>query len=660
MRGRPPVRAVWLVVAGMLLAGAASAQAAPVRVRDLITYKEFQDRSGAPESGRLLKTGKGPQGIDVDSSVRIEFNRPRLVELLGPPSSADDARLADFRKRIEQLTWLTNQVEGLARLHEDVVRAFKSPDVGVATYERLLRERSVAYNAVFEGLHEAVQKRRLEEGASPEAALAEANAAYDSVVPPGRYDFVKLGQHLDAELRALNRVLETRLDAGASRVGVEVRAHLVRSDGSSVALRLVGYNNEAAGPSVPYRRLQTQLSSEEKEAYAEYEKLAKEIGEAKNVGAALRKALEQLYPERMREVQQALGGLATQVGEARTSLEQLAEELQPAKLQAWLTDPNHKLPPDVEASLRALADELQAMKGEFEAFEQLRRATLEGLPTMTPLQAHDALVVLGKSGSGLLDHKRWARREAAVLRFFQAVEKANLPDALTRTGPLKAALDVKTQLVEVVTRAQAVVKSVQGFIKFLSAGGLSVVADLPEPVNQQRRSGALDLDTTADLKTARGERQEGDTLVINQRFYVDDRLVEEWEDRFVLNVYGVRSKALAGLAFWSQHQKNQGVGTWKPTPTIGWYVNARCWPGDDDNGLRTALTDVVGVGVSVLAVDFDPNKDVELGVGGALTFFNNFAQAGYGLNLNVEGDRGFFFFTIRPLELGDFFSNGSR
>jgi flagellar biosynthesis/type III secretory pathway chaperone len=644
----------WLSRVLSLAAGLALWVCAPPALADdsaasslnAISYTEFQQRSDAPSHGRPLLPGRGPRAIDADSSLKIDIDRQVLTDTLLPRTQEDRDQLAKLRARIKALIPVTQDVKQLAVKNERAAHAFQAQDVSIEQYEERVRISSGALFNTFSRLGEAVELRRQDEGASLVEAQKEATLLKESLLLAGGYDYEGIARQLDVELRSLNRAVETLLDADAGRLGVEVRAYLVKKDGLPVPLPLPNYNSEAIGPSLRFRRIQTALSQQEREAYQEYEKLAEEIKQAKHAGEAVRLTLERSMPKLSDEIQKIVQDLLTQLQQVNASLDSLLTALQTPPSADFL----EKLPLEVRTPFKDLVENLLELKKELAALKQLQGEVVEGLPKMTPLQAHDAIAKLIETGRGVLNPKKWTKRQELMNKFFLAVQdnQAKLDATLRATSPLKEALATRASLESLVNAVTAAALRVHELFK--AFGAAPVLAQWPEPVNQQRRSGTAELDTSVDLTTIKGGREEDEVLIVSYRLYVDDKLTAEREDRFVIRAFGWRGEAFAGLAFHAKHQED-GLSTWKPSASIGWYVTYRRWPDATSNRGASSI-DYVGVGVSVLSLDFDDEREIELGIAGGLSLFNNFAQVGYGANLSVDNDRGFFFFSIRPLQLG--------
>lgn len=71
------------------------------------------------------------------------------------------------------------------------------------------------------------------------------------------------------------------------------------------------------------------------------------------------------------------------------------------------------------------------------------------------------------------------------------------------------------------------------------------------------------------------------------------------------------------------------------------------------------LEDSVRFGVNIAFLDFDDAQSIEIGLGLAVTIYNDFFEIGYGLNLNVKEDPQYWYIGLNVLQLPTFLTKGA-
>jgi hypothetical protein len=178
--------------------------------------------------------------------------------------------------------------------------------------------------------------------------------------------------------------------------------------------------------------------------------------------------------------------------------------------------------------------------------------------------------------------------------------------------------------------------------------------ELSLPVGQQHFSiDKENLNTAFDLKTICGPRSEYDQVRITYKFFIDESEIDAgWHNDFQLRRYGWKDSVIAGVSFTKQSSTN----TYKPTASISWVLDHAAWPknrGDTSEKGVAGKYDIdwfSGIGLTSMAVDYDPSQDTELGLGLVSSFLNNRILVGYGWDLQSRQQSSFFFFSINLFE----------
>jgi hypothetical protein len=217
--------------------------------------------------------------------------------------------------------------------------------------------------------------------------------------------------------------------------------------------------------------------------------------------------------------------------------------------------------------------------------------------------------------------------------------------------------------VTVLGGAPAVIRQAAARLEGASAAGLAWLAEvlqqtpqlpaggLPVPIGQQRVPvGPGQLSATVDLRTIQAGRRPGDRLLVSLTFYRGgEPLAAPVSDEMRIEAYGWTAAYVASLGWIT---REGGSLTFQPTPALSWIARRRGWPGSGDTGLTPSFLSAVGIGLTTVALDFDPDQMVELGLAGTVGLLGNRLLLGAGVNLQSAADRWFGFFSIRLFGAG--------
>ena len=119
-----------------------------------------------------------------------------------------------------------------------------------------------------------------------------------------------------------------------------------------------------------------------------------------------------------------------------------------------------------------------------------------------------------------------------------------------------------------------------------------------------------------------------------------------------LRVSGVYLETRGVLMFTDPRSSGFPASSFKPTLGLSYVAHY----GRMDKGFWNDFLNP-GVGLALALLDYDPNRDFELGLAATVSLFGDFVHVGYGRNLQAGAD--FFSIGFNPLVLGDLW-NPSR
>lgn len=140
-------------------------------------------------------------------------------------------------------------------------------------------------------------------------------------------------------------------------------------------------------------------------------------------------------------------------------------------------------------------------------------------------------------------------------------------------------------------------------------------------------------ETSIDLQ--RTGRKEDDTFTLYVKFTGRDFSSMLPTQNFTVRKFGWYSIWAGSLVF----LKPQEEKTYQPATGVSWLLHHRSRIGRG-NGI---LGNIINIGLGVNSVVFSSGGKIEYGLGGTVTLFNNLLQVGYGMNLQRESNRGYFF-----------------
>ena len=294
----------------------------------------------------------------------------------------------------------------------------------------------------------------------------------------------------------------------------------------------------------------------------------------------------------------------------------------------------------------------------------------------------------------------------AVLLNMASKNKAVLDDAIKNISKIKVSLDgisalqdeikirasslpetVKTKSINLIDKVSKpeiprLVKSVDDFkgsIDSLFRADNDVPSELRDQLKEASEIDLSNIDhvkliplntaseTTINIQEAKG-REEGDRIHLHTVIYkmkkgagendfvADGNPVDEYNAYFELVKYGAYTSPGGGVVFVTKIKQMPGMApiNGQASPAVAWLLHYRPWPEDNESGYSAKINiSIVGIGIHTVNLHFDTTKDIELGSGLTLTFFNDIIQLGYGRDLNSPDNLDYWYAGFKILNFGN-------
>lgn len=188
------------------------------------------------------------------------------------------------------------------------------------------------------------------------------------------------------------------------------------------------------------------------------------------------------------------------------------------------------------------------------------------------------------------------------------------------------------------------------------AGAVGFTAELgqtsDEILRRPRELGyGVSLDSRFDLETIKDwRRRPGDRVAIVFKVEPGDdssdaQSLVSVRQKFQLETYGTYLSTRGGLLFVDSRSGSGSKQSFETAPGVAFHlrygIRNRPW---FSRGFAP------GIGFSLALLDFDDNKNLELGLAGSATFIRDIFWVGYGRNLQAQAN--YFFIGINPIALG--------
>jgi len=656
------MRRALLALALIALTGAAFAQTPPPTLPGAVIYVEHPESGPSAVTGRNIPSSGGVivHGLDINSGVDIQIDPAKLAQALAAQGigtyTPQQKQLVD---RIVTLNQLMGEIDTAAREESHVVDLFHS---GTAQEFRAARSASAGrISRMRETLRQAIAERLKFEGVA--ASDADRRARMDiGVLGLGSNDWPKLRDLVARELDATQRAYNAT--APNSGISLELQAHIVPRNGEPSAIPLPGHNTVKPGPVSRYEKVRFEVPAQQETLFKEMEELAKKTGEAKNVGDAFLTALRSDV---------AASPFQAQLDKVKDDAEQvktLANAIDSKSIDAFLKSikdsavANNAADNQLVADITALITEAKSAKATLTSLTNLS-GFADSLKNTDPVSAMNQ--ILGRFKTATTFPAELLSLDAPLKKLAEDVAKvktslnaANLTPAiktllLADNSPFKPLLEDGGGIPQLIDDTKRLGEMIVTF--FHAETTATAVADLPVPEGQKRIPVETNASTSFNLQTIPVPRNPGDTVQLGYAFYSGEEQVASttWTDLFNLRLYGLSDKVAASLALVRQSSQEK----FKPTAAMSWLLTFNQWPTTANEQPPSAIKILSGAGLTTMALDFDPNETVELGVAPTLSFINDKVMIGFGWNLQAAKKRSFAFFSIHLLSRSGFLGGGT-
>lgn len=624
-----------------------------------ISYLELTEDGPSDGSGRpLVPEWPGATfGIDINSQVKIGIDHDQLwARVVGKDQQEFRQRSKDLKARATEL----RNVIALAKTEvialKEIIERANRQQVSRKDISRSALNRLDIFNAIKKA-------RALRQGLDPDARVGAGDPLNDMLngTGPGGYDWRMVGDVLNEELRLIQGEIDSL--SASQDFGLAIQAHLISKGGTSTPAYLPGYNTAQTGLANRYEALRFS-STEQTEAFHQYEALAKDIEASKNLGESVIKQLEvelRMLVRPFREVASASEDATVKLRDRLKALEKWGESDHRAR---WIMSVEKHLGDVKGAEVKSAWDKLS---GGFLSDLGSELAMLRAMANLRPeldgrsgAEAIRAILTTVKSidelrhaTSRLLNQTQWNRWRGQVDEFIAAIDQLGGPaksNLLRPGGPVADLKEARNAFEDFSIAVQADAPKVVAWLTSYFASPVSLAANLPIPPGHRVRavSGAPILDTRIDLQRIPSPRQPGDLVRLSYDYYRGSDRIGGRSDDLILRSFGWNSEVLASLAF---TRPTGGEAAWKPTAAMNWILSHSPWPKGQEQGLRESrLKWFSGAGVSVMPLDSDGTEGVKIGVAATVALLNNRVLLGYGGNLQDPSNKGFLFFSIRLLD----------
>lgn len=601
-------------------------------------------------------------GVDVDSTILVKVDKQALLAQfkgagLGTSESPD--ALGARKQKV------------VAALDEYAIYLRAGAELGAAFAEfRLARESGVDRSAQRARFAAARKAANDAEGAFmtklgelwPEGTPEEGEIR--AILEVNSRDMTGMREFLQRQIDRLDREFAAaQATAKARTVSLRLEAVLERDDADPEGVHLEGYDDLKAGKLRYADRTGLAMSEEDVKKLAEMMQAATELSAAANrvlqgeaefaaafasldgrIAGAIGQRLAELdrlaklfeagaITKRFDDGRAAFAALA---GDVTTIARDAAEGLRISAANA----PDALLTRIVAANLAPLHDALEIVdevRDLPEAWRTVTPATLPGLLARTTGLARRVRGLAAKV-EPLLKSLEPILAEAAKQHFdeWRGLGAAALAELETTWRDSEAK--------RFVTELVADVRAVRDALEFF--GELAGVANTPRPSGTIRvpeaRAVSLERVTDTFLPLPRTTRRPGDFVTIRSTLLRHDAAgaeqpLQDSIASFKVERFGWHADLEPAVTLVKPDHLSGGSDRLNFAPMIGWMHRYLPYPEDEDwLGLRTLKP---AFGVHATFLNFDPDHELEIGLGGTLSFFDGILMGGVGYNLMAE-DRG--------------------
>lgn len=654
---------------------------------DAIKYREWPEGGSQKETGRELKADRNIRyGIDTNSHVDINVDENKLRDIiigqyLSPEMSANVEKI---NSRLSLLKELSGKIKGLMidldKLYVIWDEIAKDPTIdAVNKRNNQISAFSSAMKKVFNVLENTIIERFVYQGKSAADAKKEMEAILIPMLNESGYDWNALMAQIQQEIKFLDDELKKVAD---NQPSIKIMAHILRSTevGMGEPIYLPGHNTVEACRPTPVQKVTFNVPDSQRELFNKYSESVKNMNDAKTLGEALKQQLE-VQGEALKEsLINSVPSVTSAVSSAKESMSSVEFWGDENNRKQWIAKLNNTLRnsregKDLSEKLNNLQTEITTIVTKINTDIELMNSFTklkDNLATATPANALQTILATLKSAESLPDAispKTWEDRlntiKAAIDGLEDSLKKS--PQLITefekvklnKRNPIADFKSTSAAINNVILQVKNIKPEVSAWIgKALNRQTVLAVANLqPVPGQEIHKIGNKQLDTSFDLKTICGGRNEFDTIRVTYKYFQgEDELSAGWYNDFQVRKFGWQDTVVAAVAMTNQI----GTDTYKPTASLNWIIDYTWWPTNAEKGVGSvnAIEWFSGGGITTIALDHDQTQDTELGLALTASFLNNKILVGYGADLQAKEDKGFWFFSINLFETPGMF-NGS-
>lgn len=644
---------------------------------DAIIYKEWPE-GGSKEKGRKLKAERYiSYGIDINSHVNINVDENKLGALFvqyQPPEK--------INSRLLLIKELSGNIKGLMvdlkKLYVTWDEAETNPtNDAVKKRNDQIMMFNLAMSKVIKVLKNTIIERLMHQDKSAADAKKEMEAIVIPMLKSDGYDWNAIMGQVGQEIKFLDDELEkaSKLKKVADdQPRIKIMAHILRStEGMGEPIYLPGHNTVEACRPTPVPKVTFNVPDYQKELFNES---AINMNEAKSLGEALTQSLEaqgELLKKSLTDAATAVGSALSEAQKSKSTIEFWGDE---NNIKLWYANLSDTVKKSQEG--KNLSEKLNDLPKKIRELDQEINTDIElmnsfskqksGLETATPSEAlQTILATLSKTQKlpAAISPITWKSRKAAIE---ELKERFNISPELIATfekveingrNPITDFKSISTAIDSVDLQITSISPEVSAWIKktLYSQTGLAVTNLQPVLGQEIHRIENKQLDTSFDLKTICGGRNEFETIRVTYQFFQgEDELSAGWYNDFQIRKFGYKDTVVASVAVVNQ----QSTETYKPTASLSWIIDYTFWPKDSEKGVGSGneIIWLSGAGITTMALDQDQTQDTELGLALTVSFLNNKILVGYGADLQAKDNREFWFFSINLFETPGMF-NGS-
>lgn len=574
-----------------------------------------------------------PATIDVDSIVELALDKSVLA---AGQTAGGGERLAQLRQEAAELTRLAEQAAALGAAEAQVVRMLQATLAAATDAEQLAARRQFT-----------AAKRAF--GAAEEQFIAQLEELYPRTstqfteldrAMQGRRAYQGLRQYLQQRVAGFDAAQQRAVGELAAKATTLRMTALLATPGSEpVPIHLPGYDQIADGQWRPFDRTGLKLSPAEREqlraswqATVQLSQTLQRLADGDATTAELLRAAAPALAARFEQFVSAAAGIADGLRDPQfaAALHTMVEQL--PQLTAVL---RRALGAGASAGLSRLQQQVQAIGAVIElrdravTLAQRWRAVrpqdlpalvdatwalvdaVQDLPLDLELPGPDALMALLQAHVDDLstELRQTLRTDASLAAFRAAADRV-----LAVVGPLLQA-------------GKELLATLPG------KPGLTTPVPLPQTPDvplEDAQNTLLDLTHTSC--------QPGDEVQLHASMLQAGREIDRADASFRIEALGWRARLSPAVVLLRPDQLDGAAERFGFAPTLSWLHSYQ--PRPDEGGAFAALARGLqpALGIHAAFLNFEPDREIEIGLGATLALWQGRLQFGAGCNLMATGD----------------------